>query len=120
MRAPQVAPPGHAGDPRIRSEANHRPRVSVFVPVLLIALAVLVGLGFQSVQLAREWNQLRTAETELQPREQNAVKLRASLDAVATATAKLSTEGNSNARTVVDELRKRGVTINPPSASSPR
>ena len=40
-------------------------------------------------------------------------KLRSSLDALARETAILADRGNAGARLIVDELRKRGVTINP-------
>jgi alkylhydroperoxidase family enzyme len=43
----------------------------------------------------------RCAQHQLDPRH----------GALATATAKLAADGNANARVVVDELRKRGITI---------
>ena len=95
------------------------PRRSAFVPLLLLALAVVGWLAFQSAQLLRERQQLAANESSLQPQEQNAMKLRASLDAVATATAKLATAGNANARVIVDELRRRGVAINPAEGGKP-
>ena len=104
---------------RVDAAATLRARPSVFVPALLIALAVVAWFAFQTVQLVREWRQLGLAQSTLQPQEQNAIKLRASLDAVATSTAKLATEGNANARVIVEELRKRGITINPPGAAKP-
>ena len=50
---------------------------------------------------------------------QESKKLRDSLDAIARGTAQLADAGNGNARLVVDELKKRGVTINqnPPASS---
>ena len=46
-------------------------------------------------------------------------KLRDSLDAIARGTAQLSDAGNPNARLVIEELKKRGVTVNPnPPATS--
>ena len=86
---------------------------SPFVPMLLIVLAVLVWLAFQSLQLVLEQRQLTLAQANQESQYQAATKLRAALDGVATATAKLATDGNANARVVVDELRKRGVTIRP-------
>lgn len=111
-------PTTHSNEHRIRADAAAalRARPNVFVPALLIALAVVAWSGFQTVHLLREWRQLGLAQSGLQAQEQNAAKLRASLDAVATSTAKLAADGNANARVVVDELRKRGVTINPPAA----
>lgn len=121
MDAPSKASPmSHSSEQRSRVDAYARGRPNVFVPALLVALAVVTWFGFQTVHLVREWRELSLAQTTLQPQEQNAIKLRASLDAVATSTAKLATEGNSNARVVVEELRKRGVMINPADALKPK
>jgi hypothetical protein len=95
------------------------PDRSIFLPALLVALALVASLGVQSVLLVIERQQLGAADANLVQPEQNATKLRASLEAVATATARLATEGNANARVIVDELRKRGVTINPAGAPKP-
>lgn len=48
---------------------------------------------------------------------QNAVKLRAQLDGIAADTQRLTDSGNANAQVIVNELRRRGVTINPDSQS---
>jgi hypothetical protein len=91
-----------------------------FVPVLLVALSVSCWFGFQTLQLVREQQQLEAVKVGLGPQELAATKLRTALDQVATATAKLATEGNGNARVIVEQLRSRGVTINSPAASAPR
>ena len=49
---------------------------------------------------------------------QNAVKLRAQLDGIAGDTQRLADAGNANAQAIVNELRRRGVTINPDSPSA--
>ena len=89
------------------------------IALALNNLAFLPGFLVWTSQLLREQRQLELAQSMLQPQEQNAAKLRASLDAVATATAKLAADGNANARVLVEELRKRGVTINPPDTAKP-
>lgn len=85
---------------------------SPFVPLLLTVLAVAGWFAFQATHLMMERQQLAKAKSASETQQANATKVRASLDAVATATAKLATDGNSNARVIVDELRKRGITIN--------
>ena len=106
----------HSRHSRSRSETAERTSTSVFVPALLLALAFVLWLAFQAVQLVREQQQLTVATANLQSQAQVATKLRAALDALATSTAKLAADGNANARIIVEELRKRGVTINPPGA----
>lgn len=92
----------------------------VFVPILLVVLSVASWFGFQTVQLVREQQQLEAVKVSLGPQELAATKLRAALDQVATATAKLAADGNGNARLIVEQLRGRGVTINSAAASAPR
>ena len=92
----------------------------VFVPVALLAVTLLLWVGFQTTQLLREREGLQTLRQGQEAQVQSSQKLRASLDAIASGTAKLAGQGNPNARLIVDELKKRGVTINPnqqPAAS---
>ena len=111
-RDPSRPYPVHAGATAAGSAAAAGRR-SVFAPLALLAGAFVVWLGFQTVQLWLERQQIALAQAGLEIQEQSATKVRGSLDAVATATAKLAGDGNSIARTIVEELRKRGVTINP-------
>ncbi len=108
MSAPEPAAATGATAPR-----------SLFLPAALFALAFVGWLGFQTVQLVGERQALAAARATHDPMELNATKLRTALDALATATAKLATDGNANARVIVEELRKRGVTINPAGALKP-
>ena len=91
-----------------------------FVPNLLMVLALVGWLGFQAFQQVGEHRKLAALEASLAPQEQAAQKVRASLEAVATATAKLAGDGNANAQVVVDQLKKRGVTIDPSAPPKPR
>ena len=50
---------------------------------------------------------------------ENAKKLREGLDTLAKQTQLLANKGNTSAKLIVDELKKRGITINPDSAPAP-
>ena len=113
-------------DQRARAQASARargeaaqpaPRSSAFAPLLLGGLALLGWLAFQAQQQYGERQILQTAYASQQQTVDNAGKLRASLDTLAADTQRLADGGNPNARALVDELKKRGVTIN--SASTP-
>ncbi len=91
--------------------------VSAFTPLMLTSLALVAWLGFQAAQQFSERAQLAALDETSAVQEQAANKVRHSLEAVAAATARLSAAGNDNARVVVEELRKRGVTINPNGAA---
>ena len=91
----------------------------VFVPVALLGVAILLWVGFQTTQLIRERHGLQTLHQGQEAQIQSSQKLRASLDAIASGTAKLAEQGNPNAKLIVDELKKRGVTINPNPPAPP-
>lgn len=73
-------------------------------------------------QLARESQQLTQLHAGQDAQVEAAGKVRASLDTVAAATARLADSGNVNARILVAELRRRGITINPavPATAAPK
>ena len=102
--------------PRTPVQAAPR-QYSTFMPHLLMGLALVGWLGFQAWQQVGEHQQLAVLAASGAPQEQAAQKVRASLEAIATATAKLADEGNANAQVVVDQLKKRGVTINAPTVA---
>jgi hypothetical protein len=86
---------------------------NVFLPLLLALLTLLVWMGFQGWLTLQDRKALTSAQASQQPTVDNAAKLRASLDALAADTQRLADAGNASARLLVEELRKRGVTINP-------
>ena len=100
-------------------EQNLEQSAGMFLPMALLAIALLLWVGFQTTQLMRERQGLRTLREGQEAQVQTSQKVRASLDAVATGTLKLADQGNPSARLIVDELRKRGVTINATAAPSP-
>lgn len=97
-------------DPRSRS---------AFAPILTLGLAVLVWSGFQTIMLVYESGTLAKARDSQEVQIKGAEKLRQALDALARDTAKLADRGNPGARLLVEELRKRGVTINPEAPPPP-
>lgn len=88
---------------------------TAFAPLLILMLALATWTGFQTYQLLREKQALAALRTNQEPTIQQAQKVRQTLDQLATETQKLADAGNPNARLVVEELRKRGVTINRPA-----
>lgn len=92
---------------------------SVFLPALLLALAGLGTLATLTHQylVERELLAARLAASEAQVNESR--RVRAALDSLASATKALAVEGNPNARALVDELQRRGVTIDA-SKAAPR
>jgi hypothetical protein len=85
---------------------------SPFIPLLLLAASLLGWLCFQTYQLVIERQQLAMMRVAQTVQVEAAGKLRGSLDSVASATAQLANGGNISARLIIEELRKRGITIN--------
>ena len=100
-----------------RAEAAQAAPRSAFLPLLLAGLALLGWLAYQLQQQVSERQLLQAAYASQQQTVDSAGKLRASLDALAADTQRMADRGNPNARVLVDELKKRGVTIN--SANTP-
>ncbi len=86
-------------------------RKSPFLRLLLLTTALLLWFAFQTYQLWAERQQLALLRASQDVQVEAAAKVRASLDAVASTTARLADAGNVNARVLVEELRKRGITI---------
>jgi hypothetical protein len=86
---------------------------------MLGLLALLAWLGYQAWQLDQDRRQLEVARGNLQPTVETAQRLRRSLDLLAADTQRLADGGNGNAKVLVEELKKRGITINPGAATPP-
>ena len=84
---------------------------SAFVPLLLGLLAVTAWMAHHAWLLEQDRLQLTAAQATLQPTVEKSAGLRQSLDRLAADTQRLADAGNGNARVLVDELRKRGITI---------
>jgi uncharacterized protein HemX len=89
---------------------------SPFLPLALLGLAVVAWFGYQTVQLQGERSAQQKALQDQEQVVQNATKMRSQLDALAAETQRLADQGNPNAKLLIDELRKRGITINPNGA----
>ena len=85
---------------------------NVFVPLVLLCAGLLIWAGAQLFQLLNEHSTLKTLLSNQAAPFAASQKLRVQLDAVASGTQRLADSGNQNARLVVEELRKRGITIN--------
>lgn len=120
------APKPTAGPATVRAAAVSPPVAlavaaprSPFWPLLLAVLALLTVLGAQAWQAHAERLQLQAALDAQAPTLAQAARLRGSLDGLAADTQRLADSGNASARLVVDELRKRGITIHPGAGTAP-
>ena len=104
-----ASPRADTADDRIAAPST----MSAFLPVLILGLALFAWFAFQASQLHAERDAMRDVVSGQEKSVQESKKLRDSLDAIARGTAQLADGGNANARLIVDELKKRGITISP-------
>ncbi len=93
-------------------------RYSVFLPILLPLLAILL---FAATQLRSSWaasGTLKAQQISQTESFEQAKKVRQQLRDLATELQQLADSGNSNAAQIVQKLQQRGVTVNP-SATNP-
>ena len=92
---------------------------SPFIPALLLALAVIGWTTYQTFQLVTGRTNLTAGIAAQAPQMEQSQKVRAALESIATRTANLARTGNANATVIVEELRKRGISINSDSQPQP-
>ena len=81
------------------------------LPLILTVVSLLVWFGFQTVQLVIERSNLSLLKGNLEEAMQKSEKVRAQLETLISKTAELANRGNASAKTVVEELEKRGIPI---------
>lgn len=106
---------GHERTNSAPAKAEH----SIFMPLLLLASALVLWFGFQTVQLVSERSELVVIKGNQSAQVDAAAKIRVALDSLAASTQRLANSGNANAQLIVQELAKRGVTINPNAKPAP-
>ena len=82
------------------------------LPLILIMVALLVWFGFQTFQLVLERTNLISLQGSLVAAVQESQKMRAQLETLINKTTELAKQGNASAKKVVEELEKRGISIN--------
>ena len=104
----------NSDEPRSRRE-----HLSPWFAVTLLTFTLVAWFAFQTYHLARERTALQTAKAAQEPTIEQAQKLRAQLDVISKRTLELAQQGNTGAAFIVEELARRGVTINPSPPTAP-
>jgi hypothetical protein len=84
------------------------------LPVILIAASLFVLMAFETFQAIHDRDALADQRRSQEPTVQEAIKLRQQLETLAGRTAQLAAEGDEGAKTVVDQMKRQGVNLNPP------
>lgn len=101
--------------------SNTKPstRYGLFLPLLLGLASLAIWFGFQTVQLMKEEKNLSSLGANQEALYETAQKMRTQLDVIADGVSKLAENGNTQAASVVEALRARGITINPNASVAP-
>ena len=84
------------------------------LPVILITVSLFVLMAFETFQAIHDRGALADLRRSQEPTVQEAIKLRQQLETLAGRTAQLAAEGDEGAKTVVDQMKRQGVTLTPP------
>ena len=87
--------------------------------VLILAMAMLVMVGFQTFMLIRTGENLRTVRAAQEQPIQDGTKIRQRLETLAARTATLAQDGDANAQNIVETMRRQGVNLTPGSKDGP-
>jgi len=95
---------------RAREAANN----GLAVPVILVVVALFVLMAFETGQAIHDRGALSDLRRSQEPTVQEAIKVRQQLDSLARKTAQLAADGDEGAKSVVDQMKRQGVSLNPP------
>lgn len=94
------------------ASANQATGYGSFLPILFGLLTLVVWFGFQTSQLLKEREDLKTLSGSQEALYANAQKMRVQLDALAAGTARLAQQGNESAQKVIGALKAQGISVN--------
>jgi hypothetical protein len=95
---------------RARETANN----GLEIPVILVVVALFVLMAFETGQAIHDRGALSDLRRSQEPTVQEAIKVRQQLDSLARNTAQLAADGDEGAKSVVDQMKRQGVSLNPP------
>jgi F0F1-type ATP synthase membrane subunit b/b' len=98
---------------KMAASASHR-FDSVSLPVILVIVSLLVLMGFLTYEAVQDREALLDLQRAQEPTIQQAIKVRQQLETLAGGTTQLATEGDENAKAIVDEMKRQGVTLSQP------
>lgn len=84
------------------------------LPLILVVLSLFVLMAFETSQAVHDRNALADLRRAQDPTVQQAIKLREQLQTLAGRTAELAAAGNADAQSVVDQMKRQGVTLSAP------
>ena len=84
---------------------------SAYLPLFLLALAMVTNFGFQTSSLVNEADQIKTAISSQDATLEEGKKVRAQLAEIAKQALALANAGNENAAMLINAMGKKGINI---------
>lgn len=84
------------------------------LPIVIVVGAFFVLMGFETGYAIHDREGLAEQRRAQEPTVQEAIRLRQQLEALAGKTAQLAADGDEAAKTVVDQMKRQGIALNPP------
>jgi hypothetical protein len=83
------------------------------LPVMIVIVSFLVLMAFETGHAIHERGALSDLRRSQEPALQESTRLRQQLETLAAKTAQLAADGDEGAKTVVDQMKRQGVTLTP-------
>ncbi len=84
------------------------------LPLILVVVALFVLMAFETGQVIHDRGALSELRRSQEPTVQEALRLRHQLETLAGRTAQLAAEGDESAKSIVDQMKRQGVTLAAP------
>jgi hypothetical protein len=94
--------------------ADPRATAGLPLPLVLVVVALFVLMLFETAQAVHDHSALADLRRAQEPTVQQGAKIRSQLQALAGTTAELASAGDENAKTIVEQMKKEGVTLSAP------
>jgi hypothetical protein len=85
-----------------------------WLPLLVVVVSFFVLIAFETGYAIHDRGALADQRRLQEPAVQDSVKLRRLVESLATKTAQLAADGDESAKTVVEQMKRQGVTLGPP------
>ena len=85
-----------------------------WLPVVIVIVSFFVLMAFETGHAIYERGALSDLRRSQEPTVQESRRLRQQLETLAAKTAQLAADGDEGAKTIVDQMKRQGVTLTPP------
>jgi hypothetical protein len=86
----------------------------LWLPLALVIVSFFVLIVFETGYAIHDRGALSDQRRSQEPTVQEAIKVRQQLETLAAKTAQLAADGDEGAKSVVDQMKRQGVTLSPP------